>query len=216
MKKTLLVLVLLSLGLTAVAQEKITEGIILSKQTMSSDNDQANLQLAQMGDIITTTYFKNDKSRSEASNPMSGDIVTIIDGESKQMLMLMDSPMGKAYTLVSIEVSEEDLKDLVITKGEATKTVLGYECEQYFIDMSKDGIEMKMEIFATKAISAYSKQTAAFGDKFKGFPMYLTMSMNQMGSNMLITNEVTEIKREVVSSDIFGLTPPEDYEEIKQ
>lgn len=217
MKKILLVIVLLSLSFTAVSQEKLSEGILLSKQTMSSDNEQVNEQLAMIGEVVTTTYFKGDKSRSEVSNPMSGNIVTVIDAEIKKMLMLMDNPMaGKMYTLTSIEVSEEDLKNITVTKGDATKTVLGYKCDQYIVTMNQSGIEMKMEIFATKAISAYSQQTATFGDKLEGFPMYFTMSMNQMGSNMVITNEVTEIKRESVSSDLFSLTPPEGYEEIKQ
>jgi outer membrane lipoprotein-sorting protein len=212
MKKLIFVLVL-ALNLSVFAQEKITEGVVASKQTMSSDNDQLNAQLAMIGDINTTTYFKGNKTRSETSNPMSGESFYIMDGEANQMMAAANNQMvGKKYMLKSLELTEEDTKDVVVTKGDETKTVLGYECQEYNVTVNKDGVVVNMDVFTTDKISAMSQQTNMVGAEIEGFPMFMTLTMSQMGMNMTITHEVTEINQESVSDDKFDMTPPEGYE----
>src|SRR5690606_10265168 len=124
MKKILFVLVSI-LSIASFSQEKIVEGVVKSKQTISSDNEQVNAQLAMIGEILTTTYFKNTKTRSETFNLMSGNTIAIMDNDKKEMLVMMDNQMvGKKYMINSIEPSEEDLKNVTIEKGDETKTVL--------------------------------------------------------------------------------------------
>ena len=215
--KKILSVILLTLSLTGFSQEDISEGIILSKQTISSDNEQANAQFSMLGDIITTTYFKDTKSRSETSNPMSGNMVSIIDSNSKEMLVLMDNEMvSKKYITKSTVPSEEDLKNIEVVKGEEVKTILGYKCAQYNVKINKAGVVVNMELFATDKLSAISHQATMLGDNFSGFPLLMTMNMSQMGMNMTITHEVTEIKIETVSNDKFDMTPPEGYEQTDQ
>jgi hypothetical protein len=214
--KKLLFLLALSFALTISAQDKITEGVVISKQTMTSDNDQLNGQLAMMGDMQTTTYFKDYKSRSELSNPMSGDVTTITDTKSKQTLMLMDNPMlGKKYMLQKAEDFDEAINNSEVVEGDETKTILGYDCKEYKVKMKKDGMEVEMKMFVTDAILADSQQTALLGDKLKGFPLYTVLEMSQVGSKMIITTEVIEIKKESVADDVFSLTPPEGYEKMQ-
>ena len=50
------------------------------------------------------------------------------------------------------------------------------------------------------------------GTKVEGFPLYMEMNMSQMGMNIKIIHEVTEINKETVSDDKFDMTPPEGYE----
>jgi hypothetical protein len=95
--KKLLVLLLTVFSLSTFAQDKISEGVIIMKQTIESDDPTVQAQLAMMGEMISTTYFKKGKSRSEVSNQMSGDVTVIIDQDIQEMLMLMDGPMGKLY-----------------------------------------------------------------------------------------------------------------------
>lgn len=212
MKKVLSIL-FIAFSLTVFAQETITEGVITMKQTMSSPNPEVNAQLAMMGEIVSTTYFKGEKSKSELSNPMSGDVTTIVNGEEKKMLLLMDSPMmGKKYMEQSLEVSEEDLKNIVVEKTDETKDVLGYTCTKYNVTTNKDGMEMKMEMYVTDKLNIMSQNTASLADKVEGFPMFMTVSFNQMGMDMTQTMEVTEIKKEDVSDDTFDMTIPEGYE----
>lgn len=216
MKKIFVLALSLSMSFMGLAQEKFTEGIITAKQTISSDNEQANAQFALMGDVETVTFIKGSKSRSELSNPLSGDIITISDMDKKEMLMLMDNPsIGKKYLSQKLELTEEALNSIKLIEGTETKTILGYECKQYTVTVNQSGVEMEMVLFTTEEIPPVaSQQTVALGDKLKGFPLYMTMTMNQQGIKMKITTEVTEIKKEEVSGDKFNMTPPEGYSKM--
>lgn len=215
MKKLLLLSLALMLSVVSIAQEEVKEGILIAKQTMSSDNAQMNASLQQMGETNAKTYFKGSKSRSETSSPMTGDMVIIIDQTEKQMLMLMDQAgMGKKYMLESIDPSEEDLKNIIVEKGDETKTILGYECQQYIVKMKQNGQDVEMTMFTTDKISAASQNTTAMGDMVEGFPLYFVMKMNQMGATIEVISEITVIKKEAVSDEMLSLTPPEGYTKI--
>lgn len=212
MKKVIFLLAL-TLNLSVFAQKDISEGVFTSKQIMISSNEQMNSQLAMLGDMMTTTYFKGNKSRSEMSNPMVGSSVTIMDYDSNEMIIALDNPMmGKKYMAKSAEPSEEDLKNITIIKGEETKTFLGYVCNQYNIVIMKDGVEVQMTIYATDELSIVSKQSSTLGSEFKGFPMFTETNVSQSGMDMKITHEVISIESEEVSDDKFDMTPPEGYE----
>jgi hypothetical protein len=212
MKKLLLLALVLMLSILATAQEKISEGVLVSKQTMSSENEQINAQMQAMGETSSITYFKGDKSRNETSSAMTGNMVMIMDAATQQMLMLMDRPgMGKTYMLQSINPADEDLKNVTVEKGDETKTVLGYTCSQYIIKLKQNGENVEMTMFTTDKISAISQNTTAMGGKVEGFPLYFVMKMNQMGATIEVKSEVTEIKKESVSDDKLSLTPPEGY-----
>lgn len=212
MKKIIFIL-LVVISTVGFSQESMTEGVIFSKQTMSTDNAQMQSQLAMIGDILTTTYFKENKTRSETSNMMTGSSYAIMDSESNEMLMALNNQaIGKKYIVKSMESSEEDLKNVTITEGDETKNVLGYECQEYNIEVNKDGVIVKMDVYTTDKLTAISQQSTMMGANLKGFPLFMTMNMSQSGMNLTITNEVTEIKNDAVSDDKFDMTPPEGYE----
>lgn len=213
MKKiTLFALLLVCLNLFA--QENISEGIIVQKQTLSSTNEEMNTQLAMIGDMQTTTYFKLNKSRSEMSNPMAGETVTIMDSDKKEMLVLINnSQLGKKYVTKSLTTTEEELKNIVVVASDETKTILGYECKRFDLTSTNDGVETKLILFTTDKIGALSEQLASFGDKISGFPMYLEINATQMGMDMKIKMEVIEVKKEKVSDEKFSVEVPEGYED---
>jgi len=209
--KKLLFLFLATFSLTLVAQDKLTEGIITAKQTITSENAQVQAQLDMMGKMETVTYFKGQKTRAELDNPMTGSVITIANGDTKETLVLMDNMMGKTYTIQKMDSIDDKLKGIKVVAGDKTKKVLGYDCKQYTVTVKQDGVDMIMDMYTTEAIPVPSQQTAMLGDKLKGFPLYMTMTMNQQGMEMLITTEVTEIKKDKVSDDKFSMTPPEGY-----
>ena len=209
--KKILFLFLATFSLTLVAQDKLTEGVITTKQTISSENADVQAQLDMIGKIESTTYFKGLKSRTEQSNPMTGEVIMISNAETKEVLSLSDNMMGKTYIYQKMDSINDKMKDIKVVAGDKTKKVLGYDCKQYTVTIKQEGVEMIMNMFTTEAIPAASQQTAMLGDKLKGFPLYMTMTMNQMGSEILITSEVTEIKKDKVSDDKFSMTPPEGY-----
>ena len=211
--KKLLVLLLTVFSLSSFAQDKISEGVIIMKQKIESDDPTVQAQLAMMGEMTSTTYFKKGKSRSEVSNQMSGDVTVIIDQDIQEMLMLMDGPMGKLYGKKSTNLTEEELKKVTVTEIDETKTILGYKSKRYDLVVKDQGVETTIKFYMTDAIEIQTQQTALYGGKLKGMPMYMEMEMNQMGMEMIMKFEVVEVKKESVDDSKFDMTIPEGYKE---
>lgn len=214
--KKIILLVLLSVSIGTFSQKQIEEGVIFTKLTMSSENAQVNAQLAMMGDMNTTTYFKGNKSCTEMKNPMAGDNTMIIDGDAKKMLSLLSNPMlGKKYTKEDIKVSEEDLKNITITEKGDSKMILNYLCKGYDISIKKDGVTLTLTMYATNKIKAPTQNTILLGDQFKGYPMYLETEVNQGGMLMKIVMEATDVREEKVADAKFNLAIPEGYSKME-
>lgn len=212
--KKLVSILFIALGVSVFAQETLTEGVANLKTTLSSSDSQVNAQFAMIGDINSVTYFKDNLSRTETSNVMTGNSVSIMDGNTQEMLTYMDNPMaGKLYMKQSLKANEEDLKDIEVKKTDETKEFLGYTCSKYVATINKNGATTTMELYTTDKIKAISNQTATLGTNLEGFPLFMTIEANQQGMNMIITVEVTDLKQEAVASDIFDMTPPEGYKE---
>ncbi len=213
--KKIILLLLVTINMSIVAQNELKEGVISMKITMSSENEQVNASLAMMGNLTTTTYFKGEKSRTEMKSPMAGNNTTIIDNETKEMLVLIDNPMiGKKYMKNNIDVSEDELKNITVTATGDSKTVLNYTCKGYNVVIKKDGVETKMTMYTTDKISAPNQNSTVLGGKLKGFPMYIVMDINQGGMAMTTTIEVTEVKNEKVDDAKFNMTALEGYEKV--
>lgn len=215
MKKVFLFLCVATVML-GYSQDVITEGVVTSKQTMSSDNEQMNMQLAMIGEMVTTTYFKDDKTRTELSGEMTGDVVSIFNTKEGQMMMMMDNPMmGKKYVIKAIDNSQDGQNNVEIKKGTETKTILGYQCQQYFATITDAGTEVKMEMFMTKSISAINKETMNFGKDFDGgFPLSLEINTIAQGMKLMIKQEVTAVNAETVSDQKFEMTAPDGFEKV--
>ncbi|NQY29817.1 MAG: hypothetical protein HRT69_10125 [Flavobacteriaceae bacterium] len=215
--KKIIVLAALVISAFGFSQKTINEGVITATQTISSPDEQVNMQLAMMGQMITTTWFKNDKSRSEMSNPMAGNTIVVMDGSANKMLMMVDNTMtGKKYMLNDLTPSEEKLKDIRVVESTDTKTILGYVCKKYDVTMMKNGTEVKIALYTSEKVPAKSQQAAGLGAKIKGYPMFMELKMNQMGAEIIIKSEVTEIKAEEVAEAKFDMTPLEGYEKTEQ
>lgn len=213
--KKIILLLLVTINMSIVAQNELKEGVISMKITMSSENEQVNASLAMMGNLTTTTYFKGEKSRTEMKSPMAGNNTTIIDNETKEMLVLIDNQMiGKKYMKNNIDVSEDELKNITVTATGDSKTVLNYTCKGYNVVIKKDGVETKMTMYTTDKISAPNQNSTVLGGKLKGFPMYIVMDINQGGMAMTTTIEVIEVKNEKVDDAKFNMTALEGYEKV--
>lgn len=217
MKKILLLSCVVVLSLIASAQEKLTEGVITTKQTISSDNPQMQAQLDAMGDMMSKTFFKGNNSRVEMDNPMTGPMTVISNQEKMKTLTLMDNPMmGKKFAMQDVEVTPETLKNVQVEDGSATKTILGYDCKEKIVTVNQDGTEVKMSMFVTdQIVPVMTQQTASLGDKINGYPLYMIINMSQQGMAMTITMEVTDIDKSSVSDDKFDMTPPEGYTKME-
>lgn len=210
MKQILLFIIAIVMSFATIAQEKFTEGVIFSKQNMSSPNAQLNEMFSQMKDTKATTFFRDGVSRTEISNPMTGDAVTLISPE--KMLTLMDIPgAGKVYMIQDLKEIMNSVTDVNVEEGSETKTFLGYECKQYRVVLKQPTGDMEMIMYVTEEIPVKLQQNIMVMDKVKGFPMYQIIKMNQAGSEITITTEVEKIMEMEVSEDKFSFTVPEGY-----
>ena len=217
MKKYFLFILFVSLTLSAFAQKEINEGVIKIKMTMSSEDSQVNSQLAMMGDLVMSTYFKGSSSRTEMKNPMAGETTTIVNADKEKSLVLLDNPMiGKKYREIDIKLSEEDLKNISVTEKGDTKTILGYVCKGYIFTIKKNGKETKVTMYTTEKIKAINQNNMNLGKKSKGFPMYVVGEVSQPNGIVIkMTTVVTEIKSEKIADAKFSLTVPEGYSKIE-
>lgn len=212
MKKIVLLAAVL-VSTLSIAQERITEGKVITKQVMSSPDAEMSMQLAMLGEMVSTTYFKGAKSRTESNNPMTGNNTIVLDLDSKDVLVVMDNPMvGKKYATKKIENIEEMLKDLVVEATTETKKFLGYDCKKYIVKSKLQGQDVTTIVYATEQLPAIGEGSIEFGGKIKGFELYSEKTMQQMGKEITIKKTVSEIKKETVSDDKFSMTPPAGYE----
>ena len=216
MSKKLILLFLVTININAFAQKEIKEGVMTMKMTMSTDNEQAKAAFAMIGDIAITTYFKGLKSRSEQSNQMTGDQISIVDKKLNTSLILMNNPMmGKKYMKQDLNKSDKELENVSVKGNGETKTILNYSCKGFDVVTKQNGQELKMKMYVTDKILAQEQYGAMLGGKLKGFPMYMVVTVNQPGmGNMDITMEVTELKSKKVDDAKFDMAIPEGYTEM--
>lgn len=194
-----------------IAQNKIEEGVVISTQKMSSPNPEVAAQLAMVGDVVTTTQFKKGKMHTQVNSIMMGNNTTIMDSEAKKMLVLSESMNGKTYVMKDIDPNEEEVDKFDITKGDETKTILGYECQEYNVAVNEGGVKMNMTVFTTDKIKAQNEQLNKMGSKLEGYPMYMKIEMNQGGMDMIIESEVTKVEAKPIKDEVFSLKIPEGY-----
>ncbi|WP_146129993.1 hypothetical protein [Aurantibacter aestuarii] len=209
--KRILVLLVLMVSFTMIAQNKIEEGVVISTQKMSSPNPEVAAQLAMVGDVVTTTQFKKGKMHTQVNSIMMGNNTTIMDSDAKKMLVLSESMNGKTYVMKDIDPNEEEVDKFDITKGDETKTILGYECQEYNVAVNEGGVKMNMTVFTTDKIKAQNEQLNKMGSKLEGYPMYMKIEMNQGGMDMIIESEVTKVEAKPIKDEVFSLKIPEGY-----
>ncbi|MEM1003031.1 MAG: hypothetical protein AAGH46_10325 [Bacteroidota bacterium] len=214
--KRIIIAILISWSFIAFGQKEIVEGVIIFKQAMSSDNEQMNAQLQMVGDMMTTTYFKENKSRTELLNPMTGDVVSIFDTESSQMFMSMNSPMaGKIYTLNAMPGSEELPEGLKIDKGKETRNILGYQCQQYLVQFMQGADQMNLEMYVTPKIKALNKETLQYLGNFDGgFPLYIKLDSKIGAFQIKMIQEATDLRAETVEDSKFNMAAPDGYKKV--
>lgn len=215
MIRIVIVLSIALLSLTASAQQEITEGVIKAKMTMTSNDEAMNTQFTMLGEVPMTFYVKNQKSRTEQLSQMIGNSIGIVDAKAKKLLLLMDNPMGKKYDLKEINHSKEDLKNITVTETGDSKTIAGYKCKGYNIEVIKNGMTSKMIIYTTDKIKAPTKNTLELGGKLKGFPMHTTVYLGEGDSQITVTIVSVSATAEKVDDSKFDMTIPKGFSKLE-
>jgi outer membrane lipoprotein-sorting protein len=207
----LLLLACISLNVTA---QKFSEGKITMEQTMTSDNEQMNAHLSNMK-MSVVTFFKGNKSRTETSSAMTGENISIIDGDLQKGLVLMNNPMmGKTYADLNLEVTDKDLENVKVEKLQDTKTVLGYKCQGYKVNTNQNGVEVSITLYATDEIKV-ARDKKQLGAEIEGYPLHMEITMMQMGAKVKMISSATNVEAQNVSDDLFKMEVPEGYTKVE-
>ena len=181
-----------------------------ASQSMSSSDPTMQSQLAMMGEISVTSYYKGDMSKTIVAGGMTGTNTTVFNASTQKGIMFMDNPfMGKKWMPLDASEVDDEEASYTVERTSETKEILGYTCTKYLIS-EESGTEMEM--YTTEDITVASQKK--FGDQVKGVPLLTITETSQMGMSMTITVEVTEIKEEKIKDKEFDMTVPEGYEEV--
>lgn len=187
---------------TAAAQE-VFEGRV--KMRMAGEGEQQTLDY----------YVKGERMRVEMNGPQAQGGVMILHMKEKKMLILM--PDQKMYMTMPLPDIKQDASENKKPEPTGkTKTILGYEAEQYLID--EGGSEF--EVWATDELGAFAglhlpgddpqggpspAESALSGQKF--FPLLI---IERRGGREATRVEVTEVERKKLEDELFE--PPADFQ----
>ena len=210
MKKSILFSLLISIGISAYAQNDF-EGKInyeLSFPGMEVSADQAAMMPKEMNMLM-----KKKKSRTEMQMGMGMNQITITDATKKETTMLMDMMGNK----MAIQMNEADLKERSKKEGpepevkqtKETKTICGYNCKKAIISgKSKDGEEYNMPVWFTDQLGENPQWNNNQMKGIKGVP--LEYEIKQQGMSMkFIAKKIT---KETVADTKFVI--PDGYKKM--
>lgn len=155
------------------------------------------------------TYYRDNLMRNDNVMPMVS-VFTIMNTETKEMILLLDQMGQKMHLTISSEdmkKAEEKMKDSTETKPEyklleGTKTIAGYTCKKAEIVDGED----KMVIYYTEDIVVEQKE---FKDA-PGFVMSYTIDIPD--DELYLTYQVTEVSTKKPKKSLFVI--PNDYDEM--
>ena len=190
-----------------------------------------------------TQYISAEKVRSS-----DGELDTIIDLATGKMIHV--DHKKKAYYETSLEEMRAHfaelekmmndnpimaqmmgkVTDVEVEKGSGTRTIAGYECEQYLLSM---GEKLRFEIWATRdletpiqyldarkmAYAAMGPMASRFDKMYEemkeigGFPLSTKVDMRMMGRGVESLSEATEVGKEPIPAGTFD--PPAGYKKKK-
>ncbi len=192
---------------------QIKEGYISYNIEVSSDEEGMEMAAIMFDGSTLDLYFGDNKARTDmAMGPMM-TMITILDENSGDILLLMGGMLGnKAVktTLEEMNIEEEEEPEIEIELTKDKKEIAGYKCKKAIIK-NADGTEVVY--WYTEDIKTASTDDKAAISKLPG--QALEYSMNNNGLVMVFT--ATKINTSLSKEDkatIFSMEIPEDYEEI--
>lgn len=194
MKKVFILAMLLCVGISSIAQNKVTEGrIIYAAEWQAGEGMPAEMAEAFPKEL--TTYFKGNKSYSGMSIDMMGQKIqmnVITENAPMKMVMLMDM-MGQKIGITSDESDMAKLQEDMQVKYEYLdfkKEIAGYSCQKVIISIGSTG--QSMEMYVTEDLALPMSQYTATLKGLKGTPLEFTQVQNGMTVRMVVKQIIAE------------------------
>lgn len=157
-------------------------------------------------------YFKKERSRTEMPSLVMGNMVTISNTKTGDMLMmmeLMEKKMAIQRTGAELKrLEQEALKDSMqpvvsVIKQDGSKVIAGYMCKKAIIEVMENGEVSRSECYYTNKLPKMKDQNDNLFKELDGFIMEYTQVYS--GIKMLVTAKV--VVKEKVSDSMFVITP---------
>ena len=203
--KLALALVICITGSSVIAQD---DYVIEFTQTMQTDDATIQETLNMMGEMTTTWFIKGSKFRSETVAGMAGTRTVIYDGDSKDLLMLMQNSFARNSYMMKKDTAEVS-PDIIVKRIKEKKEILGYNCVKYVVT---DAEGNETILYTTKEIENPFK--SQFGDSVKGAALLSVAESNVMGTKMKVIMTAKKVKKKSISDKKFSLEVPEGYTEM--
>lgn len=177
-QKGMLAAVVLLFAVSAVAQKKLTEGIIQYDVVINTGSDQP--KAADFLDGATTTvYIKGNRSRSEMVSAL-GTQATIIDGSKNSITILKD--YGSQKYLINLTPANwkemnQKYEDVQYTMVDSSRQILGYTCKKAVGKMA-DGTPV--QVWYTSDIVVDNKSFNIMGQNLPGLALQYEAAMGAM------------------------------------
>ena len=208
MKKIILGIALMTIGISAFAQQKINEGLITYSVSWNVP-PQAQAMAASLPSELCV-YFRGDSSSLKIESQMFST-QNILNLNKEYERILLDIPMmGKKLSVLFTPADQEKMAEVMpqmtLTPSTETKNILGFKASKFSVSETKTSANF--DAWFTKDVEITGNPLSRFYDKSYGFPLEFTSFQNGMS----LRATVKEIKTQTVPAGTFSAT--NDYEEI--
>ncbi|MBL4862777.1 MAG: hypothetical protein JKY09_07160 [Crocinitomicaceae bacterium] len=205
----------LSLAMTVIAavsaSAQLTQGHVSYSVEMSTDNPQMEAMISMMQGSTFDIYFKDDFSKTVVKMGAMVTMSTITDGDSEEMLLLLEGMMGKKAiksTLADMKAEAAEVPEHEITLVDETKEIEGYTCKKAIIT-DEDGNETVY--WYTEEIEIKKGGQSYLSEEIPGFP--LEFEVNQGG--MILSLTATNFDKKIKDADeVFDMHIPDGFDEM--
>lgn len=148
------------------------------------------------GDMLTSMMPKSMTVRTKGGK----SLVTTEGGAMPMEILSVNEPAAaywinrkdRSYSKIPLEQAEAEAAKVEhkVTKGSRTTKILGYTCQEYLLEMTQQGTQIRGILWATKDIpgldskalarASIGGQDAAYLAKIDGVPLKMEMTMPQM------------------------------------
>lgn len=189
---------------------QVTEGKINYSMDFSSSQPEVQGQLSMLKGSTMELFFAPEGSSLSIAMGMFITTTTIYNVKERKTLTLMSGMIGKKAMIKESTGNEtpEDMPEIV--KSSETKTILGYKCSKYFIDLGPEaGI---MTYWTTEdLVITHIPENKFILPGVKGMPLEFTIESPQINIDFKATEIVKHLKKEN-KKELFSTAIPEGYE----
>lgn len=213
--KKLILLFAVTVLTSVMSFAQMKEGSISYDIDVSSEQEGMEMAVMMLNGSKFDLYFADGKARTDMEMGSMMTMTTIMDTETDEMLMLMESMMGnKAIKTSSEEMAkmaeEEEDPEFEVTLTKETKKIAGYKCKKAIITDSEGN---EVEYWYTEDIKTTTTDSKSPVAQLPGQALEYSTDRNGLIMSFTATKVSTSLSAEDKKSK-FKMEIPAGYEEM--